>query len=231
MKSLILVLFISLLSGCGPVEEDEQEEGAVQIGQVRAFKADDKYTDEEVVIASKICEALDTKERFFDTVIVSQNSKLSYDLNITRCGATSPQKVSFDSLVFRSGSGLSLSTNTSGAFKDIVTPNSKVVSDICKGIKSKNRYYGNKSIMSWYFLVDKSSSQCKGENNYCLFVETGFSSDGKDYKTQAIEAYNITNSSSEITGLVTARAFQTSQGCTGRDTYLKEQVFTGTTSN
>ncbi len=228
MKYLILVLFISLLSGCGPVEEDEQEEGAIQIGQVRAFKADDKYTDEEVVIASKICEALENKEMYFNSVIVNRGIELSYDLDVTKCGATSAQKSSFSSVVASSGSSLSLSTNTLGAFKNIVTPSSKVVSDICKGIKSKNRYYGNKSIMSWYFLVDKSSSQCKGENNYCLFVETGFSSDGKDYKTQAIEAYNITNSSSEIIGLVTARAFQTAQGCTGSDTYLKEQVFKGT---
>lgn len=233
MKVICLASFMSLLLSCGELAPVESENGTSQIGQLRAFTSDDKYSDEEVVYATKICDALRNKETYFDRVMVNSGGELAFDLSVADCGVeeSSAQTESFTSAVITSGSSLRLSTDNSNAMKDIVTSSSKIMSDICSGITDKNRYFGSKSIMSWYYLVDDSNSKCSGSDNYCLLVETGYSTDGEDYKILDKEIYNIADSGEQVRGIVSYRSYQTAQRCTGKDTYLKEQTFKGAVSN
>ena len=228
MKVLLFTLTTLTLASCGITLEQPEDEGGIGVNQTVTAKESDKFTEAEVKIAQKICTALSEKETYFDRFVANSNVLMGYDLRIKDCGQRDAQSNKFNSRVTSSGDRFTLAANINGAFKDIITTDSKIMEDICDGISSsETRYSSGSSIKNWLYFVDSSSSRCSGDNNVCLYVETGYKLSGSEYKIKDVEAFKFSLTENTRKGFVINRAFETSQRCTS-GTYVKEQIFTGT---
>lgn len=219
MHLLFSLLLAFIISSCGEEPVTDPAGGNVRVNQNVVFDEDDMLTDTEKTALSITCNALLSKEQYFDRSIVNRGQTLQFRLRRTNCGGVYLSDKNFQSDVTSSRSGFELTNIPEGGFKDIITSNSTMLKEFCNlsttsaNVQRAERYGQN---ATWLKLVKGGAAGCsERKDQACLVLGTGTQTQEENtYKIYSIETLKIrVNDSSLSHGVVTERSLESSQLC------------------
>ena len=221
MPALFATLISLILFSCGEVPVDP--EGSLAISHEIEYKEDDFLGATERSLLVSTCNALESKERFFERNYVNRGRPLMFRLRKHGCDGAVYSDTNFSSEVTSTSRGIELETVRSGGFKDIITTRSKEISEFCKFSSSTENLhraekYGNNA--TWLHILKSGVGSCQGDDNsVCLVFSSGSKiADSSKYTINDLEILKVgLNSRLNSYGVVLGREYYSNKFCENKN--------------
>lgn len=217
MPTFLTLILSLLLFSCG--QEQVTPDETVVINQQIEYDENDFLLESERTILVRACNALESKERFFERNYVNRGRLLRFRLQRIGCGGNIESDTNFSSEVTSTSKGIELRSVNRGGFRSIVTHNSPEVSDFCNfSTSSENLHraerYGSK--ITWLHLLKAGEGSCKGNRDEACFVFSSGSRVGNTnkYNVENLEVLKVNlNQNSDSYGVIVLREAYSNRFC------------------